>query len=319
LNSIIKYIIFYEFTLGKECIKPNRLLQETGKNPTMSFSIISTLEYATRQISIYLGIPMLIVGVIGGFLNIIVFLSLRTFRQNACAFYLTVMSFLNIGLLLTGLLSRIMISGFEIDWTQTSSFYCKCRVYINQFSILMSLTCICLATIDQFLSTNSSIRIQQGNNIKLARYLIIVFIFIWLLHGIPYLIYYNIIISPKTRTTICSITSSIFQDYTIYGFLVIFSGILPLLITSLFGLLAYHNIKQIAHRRIPLVRRELDKQMTIMVLVHVIFDLFTLVPYIIISIIALDTTLMNDPIVAAHLQFLRILTIYFYYLYFVVR
>jgi hypothetical protein len=89
------------------------------------------------------------------------------------------MSFVNIGLLLTGLLSRITINGFDLDWTETSSFYCKFRVYINQLSILTSLTCICLATIDQFRTTNSHpIRIYQENNIKLARNLIIIFIFI---------------------------------------------------------------------------------------------------------------------------------------------
>jgi len=285
----------------------------------MSSPIISTLDYATKQISIYLGIPMLIIGLIGGLLNCIVFLSLKIFRQNSCAFYLIIMSFVNIFILFTGLLSRITISGFNIDWTQTSPFYCKFRVYINQLSILLSLTCICLATIDQFFSTHCGIYAYRGNNIRLARFLIIIFIFIWILHGIPYLIYYNLIISPKTNIGACSITSSIFQQYTIYGFLLIWSGILPLLITIIFGLLSYHNISQIAHRRLPIIRRELDKQMTIMVLVHVIFDLFTLVPYIVVSIIALDTTLKNDQVVAAYLQFMRIFTIYLYYLYFVVR
>jgi hypothetical protein len=285
----------------------------------MPLSIISTLDYATKQISIYLGIPMLIIGVIGGLFNCIVFLSLKIFRQNSCAFYLIIMSFVNIFILLTGLLSRITISGFSIDWTQTSPFYCKFRVYINQLSILLSLTCICLATIDQFFSTHCSIHAYRGNNIRLARFLIIIFIFIWILHGIPYLIYYNLIISPKTSIGACSITSSIFQQYTIYGFLLIWSGILPLLITIIFGLLSYYNISQIAHRRLPIIRRKLDKQMTIMVLVHIIFDLFTLVPYIVVSIIALDTTLTNDQVVAAYLQFMRIFTIYLYYLYFVVR
>ena len=110
----------------------------------MSSSIISTLDYGTKQVSIFWGISMLIIGVIGEILHIIVFLSLKTFRQNTRSFYLTVMSFLNLGLLLSDLFSRITISGFAIDWTQTLLFYCKFRVYINQLSILMSLTCIYL-------------------------------------------------------------------------------------------------------------------------------------------------------------------------------
>ncbi|UJR38063.1 hypothetical protein I4U23_030744 [Adineta vaga] len=59
--------------------------------------------------TICLGIPFLIAGLLGACLNIIVFLSLKTFRQSSCAFFLTIMSFVNIGQLLTGLLSRILI------------------------------------------------------------------------------------------------------------------------------------------------------------------------------------------------------------------
>jgi heme/copper-type cytochrome/quinol oxidase subunit 4 len=104
----------------------------------MSSLTILTFNYTTKQISIYLDIPMLIIGVIGEFLNLIVFLNLKTFRQNSCTFYLIIMSFVNIIILLTGVLSRITISGFDLDWTQISSFYCKCRVYLDQLSILMS-------------------------------------------------------------------------------------------------------------------------------------------------------------------------------------
>jgi hypothetical protein len=81
----------------------------------MSSSLILTLNYITKQVTIYIGIPIFIAGILGGFLNIITFLSLRTFRESSCAFYLTVMSFVNIGQLIAGLLSRIMINGFNID------------------------------------------------------------------------------------------------------------------------------------------------------------------------------------------------------------
>jgi hypothetical protein len=80
----------------------------------------STIEYdifVAQQIIVYLDIPILIVGLIGHTLNLIVFLSLKTFRENACVFYLTVMSAVDIGQVMTGFLSRIMISGFNIDWT----------------------------------------------------------------------------------------------------------------------------------------------------------------------------------------------------------
>ncbi|CAF1423290.1 unnamed protein product [Rotaria sordida] len=230
----------------------------------MSASNISSLTIASQQINIYVGTFILIIGMIGEILNIIVFLSLQTFRQNSCAFYLIFMSFFNIGQLIFSLFPRIMTSGFVIDWTQTSLFYCKFKGYILQICSLTSFTCICLATIDQFMATCFNPRWQQWNNIKLARSLCIITASFWILHGIPYLVFYNIIEMPKTGQLTCTITNAIFQQYFIYFYVLILGLVLPISITVIFGLLAYRNIQQMAYRTIPLVRRELDKQLTVM-------------------------------------------------------
>ncbi len=50
----------------------------------------TTLSFITKQIIIYGATPVFTAGVLGGLLNTLVFLSLRTFRQNSCAIYLTV-------------------------------------------------------------------------------------------------------------------------------------------------------------------------------------------------------------------------------------
>ena len=133
-----------------------------------SSSSISTLNLISQQITIYLGSSILIVGVIGGCLNILVFLSLRTFRESSCAFYLVVMSIANIGQLVTGLFRQILATGFSIDWTPTSLFYCKWRPFCFQACMLIALTCVCLATIDQYWATCSYPRWQQWCNIKVA-------------------------------------------------------------------------------------------------------------------------------------------------------
>src|SRR5579871_4815605 len=117
----------------------------------MSDSIISSFDFATSQTYIYMGITLIIIGVLGGILNVIVFLSLRIYRQSSSAFYLTVVSIVNIGQLLTGLLSRVLINAVGIDWTETSPAYCKIRNYLFQACAIISPVCLCLATIDQFL------------------------------------------------------------------------------------------------------------------------------------------------------------------------
>jgi hypothetical protein len=283
----------------------------------MSTTTNAPINFATREINIYLGIPFFIVGVIGGTLNIIVFLSLKTFRQNSCAFFLTVMSFVNIGQLVFSLLSRVMISGFGIDWTQSSLAFCKFRNYCLQLCALMSYTCMCLATIDQFLATSLSRRLQQLFNIKRAYGLCLSFSILWFLHGIPSLIWYNII-SPTPGEPTCTITNSIFQKYNAYGYIVTLTGVLPICITVLFGSFAYWHVRQIPYRVVPLVRRELDKQLTSMVLVQVAFNVFVIVPYIILVILNFTVSFSNQSIDLSVLNLISPIFGMIYYLYFAV-
>ncbi|UJR18721.1 hypothetical protein I4U23_005628 [Adineta vaga] len=63
-----------------------------------STEIILTL--ATRQVFIYFGLSSMILGVIGNVLNIIIFTTLKTFRETTCAIYLISVSVANILLLL---------------------------------------------------------------------------------------------------------------------------------------------------------------------------------------------------------------------------
>ena len=80
------------------------------------------------------------------------------------------------------------------------------------------MTCLCLATIDQYFATCSRPRWQQWSNIKLAHRLSNIIVIIWILHGIPYLIFYNHIILSNTDNVICTSTNNIFQQYHTYGY-----------------------------------------------------------------------------------------------------
>jgi hypothetical protein len=276
------------------------------------------LDNFGQQFSMYSGILILVLGVIGGITNILVFVSLKTFRENSCAFYLTAMSFLNIGQLLTSLLPRVMNLWFSIDWAVASLIYCKIRVYCFQTSALTSLTCMCLTTIDQFMATCSVARWQQYSSIKFAHRFFIISVFVWLLHGIPNLILYNHIISPMTGNYACAISSKKYQDYTTYGFNIVLVSSLPVLVTVLFGSLAYRNVTQLAYRAVPLVRRELDKQLTVMVLVQVVYNFCFIVPYVIVNIVNLSVNANQDSYSYAQIQLARSITVSLFYLYYAV-
>lgn len=279
----------------------------------------SPYTFVTQQICLYVGIPILILGIIGGIMNLIVFLSLKTFRQSSCAFFLTIMSAVNIGQLLTGLLSRIMISGFSTDWTENSVGYCKFRIACLQICALMSYTCLCFATIDQFMATSLHPRWQQLLNIKKAYVLCISAGIVWILHSIPALVWFDLNFSTRTGRFSCTNVNPYYQKYYTYVYVLILAGLLPMIINIFFGSLAYWNVRQIPYRAVPLVRRELDKQLTGMVLTQVMFSVSVILPYVTILFLLNTLDVSSSSINGPLLNFLNFASGMLYYLHFAVR
>ncbi|CAF1255551.1 unnamed protein product [Rotaria sp. Silwood1] len=279
----------------------------------MSQYIISTANLISHRVTIYLGIPIFFLGVIGGFFNIIVFLSLKTFRQNSCAFYLTIMAMVSIGYLSTGLLTFIMMYGYNIDWTKQSSFYCIVREGFVHVCMLIAFTCLCLATIDQFSATCSYPRWQRLCNINLARQLCVAFIVLWFLYGILFFTSHALIIDPSSGNLDCQVINEAFHQYLKTWHVLIFLGVLPISVTVIFGCLAYRNVQKLSYRTLPLVRRRLDKQLTMMVLTQVVFNFFAITPYTVINAIMLDPYITQDPVANAILSSAKILSIILLY------
>jgi len=285
----------------------------------MSSTTVSTLALTSQIVNMYLTTTMLAIGVLGGLLNVIVFLSLKTFRDSPCAFYLTVMSFTNIGQLFTTFLTRIVLYRTGISWTSISEPFCKFRWFFIDICALVSFTCLCLATIDQFLATSSKIKWQQYSNIKLSRYLCLIFIIVWMLITSPIILFYHHVRSSTTGQMTCALTNPEYQIYITYVYLLVLSGVLPIFITMLFGLLAYRNIRQIPYRTVPLVRRELDKQLTTMVLIQVILNFTNITPSTVISVYTSTAAASKDALINAIVQLISQISIFLYYLYFAVR
>jgi hypothetical protein len=172
---------------------------------------------------------------------------------------------------------------------------------------------MCLATIDQFLATCVHVYWQQWSNIRLAHRLSAATSVFWILYGIPYFVFYNNIALPTTGKDSCGSSNVNFRQYHVYMNTIILSGGLPILITVIFGSLAFRNIRRIAYRTVPLVRRELDKQLTNMVLVQVVFSFFAVLPYVVSTVFPLVTNLNST-----RLSAITLILACFYYFYFAV-
>jgi hypothetical protein len=233
-----------------------------------SLSTPTTLIYITEQINIYCGLFILISGVIGGLLNIIIFTSLKTFRNTSCAFYLAMNSIVNLGELVISLLVRILADGFNTDPTGIS-WFCKLRVYFAILCTLLSLTSLCLAAVDQFLSMT---KFRHWCKLQIAQRHIFIASILWCGYCI------SILVFEQSTDGVCTINNTIYANYMSYFHYPVLSGCLPLTIMIVFSLLAFFIFRTTASRQMNAIRLSRDRQLSAMTLIQVISVVIASVP-----------------------------------------
>jgi hypothetical protein len=153
---------------------------------------------------------------------------------------------------------------------------------------LHSLFTISFLAFDQFLSTNYRQSWRQLSTLRLAHRLAFFNIGVVVFHGILFLFFGEIGFLG------CSIYSPIAKVYFEFFYYPILSGSLPVIISGAFSLLAYHNVRRIVRRQIPLVRRRLDRQMTAIALARVLCILILGVPFLVLTIFQLTRVYENE-------------------------
>lgn len=272
----------------------------------MSATILH-INFIIQQLNTYVGLFIFITGVIGGLLNIIIFTTLKTFRQTSCGFYLTVTSAFNVGQAIFALSTRILDSGFSINLTNTP-WSCKLRTFLAQSCVLLSLTGMSLVTIDQFLSMTNH---RHWSRLKLAHRHIFIACCVWIAHGIAALIYWN------TPSGICVAMGMTYKIYLSHFYLPVLLGCLPIAIMMTFSLLAFFRIRTSTSREINIVRLRRDRQLTAMALLQVSFIVIASIPYTIFNIYDLNTVTTN-PENAARRRLIGTVLVLLYYEHFAV-
>ncbi|CAF0942765.1 unnamed protein product [Adineta steineri] len=241
----------------------------------MSSSSISDgiLKFAT-QYSLYTGCIMFSFGVIGNALNILVFTQLKLFRTNRCAFYITIESISNFIYQFLSISLTVLTSIYGDDATGRSAIWCKLRFILAQICALTTFYMICFSAVDQFFSTNHRYNLRQMCTLKLGRYFTFIFICFAIIHSVLLGSSYD-----AQPTLGCVISDHIWVQYSAFFFYPVLTGFLPIAIASSFSILAYHNVRHIVRRQLPIVRRKLDQQMTAMVLMRVIVFVCFVSPY----------------------------------------
>jgi hypothetical protein len=215
-------------------------------------------------------------GVIGNLINILVLTNLKIFHSNRCAFYLIVESVVDGYLLFVGLVDVASPFAFSVVW-------CKLKLMLIQWCRMMLSSIVCSAAIDQYLSTNPLLYLRQYSSLKIAHLQIYAASLLCILYVMPFGIFAQI--DPILGCVISNTYLSNYNGYFYYPFL---NGLLPIFISSLFGLLAYRNVRRIIRRQIPIERRRLDQQLTAMIFARVISFVSLQLPFTIHRIVIIN-------------------------------
>ncbi|CAF3328198.1 unnamed protein product [Rotaria socialis] len=262
----------------------------------MSSASVAASILLVSKYSVMYGYSLIaIVGCIGNAWNILIFTGSKSIRHNQCGFYLITTSISDCCLLLVVLPFRISELAFETDITQLSDFWCKFRPMLTSALTLISLSSVCFAAIDQYLSTNHHVWIRQMSTLKLAHRLVYGALIIWTIYGSVFLIFFRL-----HPTLGCIIENVAFSQYYSFFHFIILNSVMPIVISSLFSLFAYMNVRRIVQLRVQAIRRQRDKQLTAMVLAKVALLVVTVFPSVIIRIHILNRkTDANDYIQVA--------------------
>lgn len=221
---------------------------------------------------VYFGVATL--GLLGHVLNLLVFTQLRIFRENRWVLYLSIESVVDIIYDAVQLISYILQSVYSVDPQSSVLVWCRLRSILLQTCTLISAFTVCFAACDQFLCTSYRLNLRQMCSFKLVRYLIFIGGFIWFLHSVIFSLYLYI-----GTPSGCVIIDPHFAAYSSGFFYPVLYGPLPIVIAAVSSLLAFHNVRHIVRRQVPIVRRRLDQQMTAMILIRALFYVIFSSPY----------------------------------------
>ncbi|CAF1356015.1 unnamed protein product [Adineta steineri] len=218
----------------------------SNNNTSITLAILQ-LQTASRYTTLILGFILLLGGVLGNILNIIVFFKFGNYKNNACSLYMFVRTFLDLSILLAGLATRILTTGFQVDFTLMNRIWCKTRLGFTNINCENTYTLICLQAIDAFMCSSPTAGIRQKSNIRIARYLVIGTLCFWCIHEIPYFFLQDLVIVGGTP--MCIMTNTVYAQYRSYFTALCINTIIPIVVISIFGFLTVRHMKTISVTR----------------------------------------------------------------------
>jgi hypothetical protein len=270
-----------------------------------SSSVTLELITAAPIYSTYITYITFFLDLIGNTLDILVLSNLKIFRLNRCAFYLITESIIDIIQLSQTFINEILKVIYGPDVMNVLIVWCKLRNMLPHWCRLMLASIVCFAALDQYFSTNPQACLRRLSSLRVSRYQIFFAVFLCLLHTVPMAIFQQI--RPLFG---CIIVNADLTKYYSYFFYPVLNGLFPILMSSLFSILAYRNVRRIVRRQIPIDRRRLEQQLTAMIFVRVIFFVLLQIGFAVYRIYEINVTIVpTNTLEYAAQQWFQVITL----------
>ncbi|CAF1211374.1 unnamed protein product [Adineta steineri] len=259
----------------------------------------STLAIVQTKLNLYGYSVFMVLGTIG---NAFIALLFNKQHQNACAIYLKYSAILNaIYLIYFEVIELIPVD--YTDGTVKAIILCKIITYIPNFLGQITKTLVIMACIDRYLITSDRVSFRAFSTPKRAKFILIFTSIFWLIFASHVLIMQTIINGQCVRPGIY------LPIYTFYAILFIATG--PTIILSIFGYLAYRNMRKMQVRIQPIVNHTMDQTHFIRrkdrdLLIIVIAEVFVyLILTMLLPIILIEMTISQYVIQNKSIQYLQ--------------
>jgi hypothetical protein len=236
----------------------------------VSTSLSQQLTSLTTKLSLGFGIGFIIIGTLGGILNILVFYR-PTLRKTSCGIYFLAASIFSINLVLTGQLSRLVTLS-STSPLLTTFWYCQLRVYLTNSFGLITRGLLVMASLDRLLLCSLNTRTRAWCKAKIAIRNTVILILISFIIPLHTILSYDLHLPSRA----CYSNTRWLATYDI-SYQYLFIAIIPSGLMSIFSLMLVYRIRA---QRLHLARtlRTRDKQLMLMLIGQVLVYIFTHLP-----------------------------------------
>ena len=238
-------------------------------------STIDVINNFSRQLFMYGGLCISVVGIAGSCSNIYLFTRPR-YRRVPCTIFVLIGSLADILILCLGLiLYRFINQVLQYDLSAFNLYVCKARLYLVDAFLPVPIWCICLSALNRFCITSRHVMQRRWGTQKRSQRMIVILLLISTFYRLPDLYYVNIFFTNGRLNCIIAPSAIIYFNVQTYFTFPVLVTTVPLSLLAIFALHTRANIRLFTVR--DTISR-MEQQMTAMILLQTL-GASCLIPY----------------------------------------